>query len=266
MDRPAVNAPNSSSGGGKWLGCLRRAGDARLRLICLPPGGAGPSSFWPWSAHLGGDIELWAACFPGRERRNAELPVTEGDVAVEAIAAELAQLRDLSFVLCGHSLGAGLAYQVTDHLSRHNEVLPRLLILSGRMPPHFPCNARWMDKSDDELAAHLISLGGIPADLARDRSFASVYLPRIRADLKVNETLRYQAMPPVDAPITIINGHEDTLVERQGLLEWRRYTNGEFEAHTVNGNHFFIYDRLPELMSLISARLERLHHVNRSPV
>jgi surfactin synthase thioesterase subunit len=260
-----VSVSKTSSGGGKWLGCLRRVDQASLRLICFSAGGAGPSSFWPWASQLRSDIELWAICFPGRERRSTEACVTAADAVVDAVAAELTQLRGVGLAFYGHSLGAGLAYQIADRLRGPND-LPRLLILSGRMPPHYPCNTMWTDRSDDELLVHLLALGGIPPELLQDRSFASVYLPRIRADLKVNESLRYGTLPPVDAPITIINGNRDTLVEPDGVLEWCRYTNGKFEAHTVSGSHFFMHDRLPEVMSLVSARLDRLHDDDRTVV
>jgi surfactin synthase thioesterase subunit len=243
---------------GQWLVCLRRLQRPRLRLICFPSGGSGPSSFWPWIPHLHSAVELWAVCLPGRERRNSEDFVTEGHVAVEAIAAELRELRGIDSAFYGHSLGAGLAYQIAESLGVEPQAKPKLLILSGRMPPHHPCRA-WADKSDGELIAELVQLGGISAELLREKAFAAIYLPRIRADCKINESLRYGSAGSVDIPIAIINGADDALVAADSLCEWRRYTTMDFEAHTVSGGHFFIQSHLDQAMTIIAGQLRRLH-------
>src|SRR6185437_15242868 len=52
-------------------------GSARMRLVCFPYAGAGPSVFRTWGSRLPTGVELVALRLPGRESRFTETPYTD---------------------------------------------------------------------------------------------------------------------------------------------------------------------------------------------
>ncbi|WNG32869.1 thioesterase [Archangium violaceum] len=240
---------------GPWLVRIKPCEQPRLTLICFPFGGAGAGSFWEWGKALADDIELWAVRLPGRESRSTEEYVTSSEQAVACIVRELKALRERKIVFYGHSMGAGLAYQTAMALRSMNEPLPELFIASGRMPPHKPYPGGWGERPDKELLDHVIKMGGIPAELSRNESILSLYLPKIRADFRLNENLFYGRAPVFDFPITLINGVEDPLVQEDGLEEWREHTRGAFKSFKLPGGHFFLQSHAGEFLKLVANEL-----------
>jgi coronamic acid synthetase CmaT thioesterase component len=200
-------------------------------------------------------VELWAVRLPGRESRIAEQFVTDADEAVKHIFHEAKRLPRARTVFYGHSLGAGLAYQVVRLMSLERERLPALLIASGRLPPHRPYVGKGGRCEDQELLAHLTELGGIPPELMKSEAFTSTYLPRIRADFLMNETLPCGRFPALGLPITLINGVHDPLVESAALQEWRDYTDVAFKSFEIQGGHFCLQTHFEEFMGIVAGEL-----------
>ena len=241
-----------------WLVRIKHCKSPRIRLVCFPFGGGSAASFWNWQSKLAHDIELWAVRLPGRETRITERFITDANKVVESISEEIKYLRDVQFVFYGHSLGAGLACQTAKLLRLNGETLPSLLIASGRLPPHYPYTGSWAHQPEKELIDHLMNLGGIPTNIIKNEPFLSAYLPKIRADFELNETLFYGHFSAFDFPITVINGINDPLVSEKSLQEWQNYTNGEFKAFKINGGHFFIQSHFNEFISILSDQLAGL--------
>lgn len=237
-----------------WLAALKRCERPRLRLVCFPFGGGGATAFYQWQAALPPDVELWAVALPGREHRSDEPPETDGAAAVAALYAALEPLHDAPLAFYGHSLGAGLALQTAHELRAHGRPQPVRCVVSGRLPPHYPCE-RWSPRSDDELLGHLTVLGGIPPALLTNASFLALYLPRIRADFGLNESLRYARLPPFEFPLTIVNGRTDPLVNAAALEEWREYTTGACELIWLSGDHFFMQSDAQPFLRVLAREL-----------
>jgi surfactin synthase thioesterase subunit len=237
-----------------WLAALKRCDRPRLRLICFPFGGGGATAFYQWQAALPPGVELWAVALPGREHRSDEPPATDAEAAVAALCAALEPLHDAPLAFYGHSLGAGLALQTAHELRARGRPQPARFIASGRLPPHHPCE-RWSERSDDELLGHLTVLGGIPPALLRNASFLELYLPRIRADFALNESLRYARVPAFGFPLTIVNGRTDPLVKEAALEEWRDYTTATCELRWLPGDHFFMQSEPAPFFDLLAREL-----------
>jgi len=251
-----MTAPAATQPAKPWLVPIKPCDHPRLTLICFPFGGGGASVFFPWRAAVPADVEMWALRLPGRESRIAEPFVSDASAVVAAVVGDLAALRDRRLVFYGHSLGAGLAYQTAIALRELGAPLPALLIASGRLPPHKPYLGRWGERSDAELADRIRALGGIPEDAQQQQAFISLALPKIRADFQLNDALFYgRAAPVFGFPITIINGTEDPLVDRDGLAEWREHTTGRFASFTLPGDHFFVQARQAEVLAIVVAQL-----------
>jgi medium-chain acyl-[acyl-carrier-protein] hydrolase len=66
-----------------------------------------------------------------------------------------------------------------------------------------------------------------------------LYLPIIRADLAVLETYVWTDDVPLDCPISVFGGLQDTGVPRESLEAWRMHTTREFDLSMFPGGHFF---------------------------
>jgi surfactin synthase thioesterase subunit len=147
-----------------------------------------------------------------------------------------------------------LAFETARRLRAENEALPVLFVASGRLPPHYAPAESWADRPETELLGYLSTLGGMPPDLD-GRMFRSVYLPMIRADFSLNDSLPCGRSPAFGFPITIINGVDDPTVNQDQLPEWQEYTNGVFNSFSMEGDHFFIHKNYREFMALLSDQL-----------
>lgn len=240
---------------GNWLVCLNGCRRPRLTLLCFPFGGGGAAIFSEWVKALGDDIELWAVRLPGRESREAEDCATDARDVVAGVVRELVGLPDRRMVFYGHSMGAGLAYQVAMALRARGKPIPRLFIASGRPPPHRRSDADGVaGRSDEELLEHVRELGGIPEELLA-RSDLSIDVPTILADYRLNATIFCGRAPAFAFPITIINGIDDPLVRGSGLDEWRDHTSAGFSSYRVPGGHFCLRTHPDDFLRIVAAQL-----------
>src|SRR5690606_15399428 len=105
-------APGGASADAGQL--LVRLGPARptaaLRLVVVPPLGAGAGYFAAWPDALPASLELWALRLPGREASADLAPLTDAPALEAALAPVVDALRSSPEVaLFGHSMGAHVA-------------------------------------------------------------------------------------------------------------------------------------------------------------
>jgi surfactin synthase thioesterase subunit len=228
-----------------------------LRLIYFPHGGGGPSACRGWLDHLPPEIESWAVCLPGRETR-AHLPCIELlDPLLDTLVTDLNALSPLPSVFVGHSLGAALAVELAAALCRtdaHTR-MPLKLILSGRMPPHARYPVDMLSLDDGAFVTALIRMGGVPAPLATEPRHLAAFLPRIRADYRLNHATIGRSIEPLDIPITVVNGRHDPIVNSAEVEAWRRYTRREFRNVWFDGGHFFPNENAGRFLALLRSEL-----------
>jgi medium-chain acyl-[acyl-carrier-protein] hydrolase len=177
---------------------------------------------------------------------------------VDAMARELRPWLDTPYVVFGHSMGALLAFEWVRKLQRSGHPMPAWLFLSGHRAPDMPGDTRLLHSlSDREFVAELTRLyRGIPDGLLLEAEFMEVFLPILRADIAVVESYRFQEDEPLDCPITVFAGSQDTNVSWDQLLAWKRQTRRRFAAQIFPGGHFYPH---PPLLQAISATLAELH-------
>jgi surfactin synthase thioesterase subunit len=225
-----------------------------VRLFCLPYAGAGASAFRQWPAAFGPRVEVSAVTLAGRESRYAE----PAAVDIPALAEALAGCADRPFALYGHSMGARIGYEVAHALRALDGPQPVRLFVGGARPPDQRA-AGLLDGiaglPEPEFVQRLVSGGGIPAEVLAEPDLLEVVLPVIRADLSWIDGYRYQSRPPLAIPIVSFAGAQDPAIEPGELAGWTRHTTAGHRAYVLPGGHFFLHERLTEMVRLIEAEL-----------
>jgi surfactin synthase thioesterase subunit len=225
-----------------WVRPLVARPQARLRLICFHPAGAGAYLYRTWAKLLPADIELLAVQLPGREARLAEPCLTDYQEAVEQTYAVLRPLLDRPYAFFGHSMGGMLAYGVTRRAAEHGDRLPSRLLVSGCPGPgsasRRPGREGW---SDAELIEDLREMGGTPEEVLSQPDLLELILPTLRADFAL--CAGYHAAPPVgpalDVPVSVLAGVDDTITEAD-LERWMAVTRAGSSLRMFPGGHFFL--------------------------
>ncbi|MFD3525386.1 thioesterase II family protein [Streptomyces sp. NPDC058653] len=240
---------------GNWMRQFHQARGDAPTLVCFPHAGGSASAFFSLSATLSASGVVLVAQYPGRQDRLDE-PVLEdlhemADQAVEALELWL----DGPLALFGHSMGSAMAYEVALRMERWHGVSPVGLIVSGRAAPSVRQDRGIHLRDDDGIVAHMVELAGTPPALLADKEFPTTVIPPLRADFKAVETYQDLSGSKVACPIRSYCGEQDAGVSREGVLKWREHTTASFTAAFLDGGHFYLQQREPEMARAISRDL-----------
>ncbi|SCG49770.1 thioesterase domain-containing protein [Micromonospora halophytica] len=227
---------------------------APAQLFCLPYAGAGASAFRRWQEGIGADVEVLPVQLPGRENRISEDP----RFTVAEVAAAIADRADRPYAIYGHSMGGRLGFEVVRELRRTGRTLPLRLYVGGARAPHVTAASLFDGLSgvdDAELLRRLGDGGGLPAELLAHPELVELLLPLLRADFGRVDSYRYVPGEPLPVPIVTFNGRHDRAVSREQSAGWGEHTAAGFTLHDIDGGHFFLADRLSELLGMIRADL-----------
>ncbi|MEO3763869.1 alpha/beta fold hydrolase [Streptomyces sp. B5E4] len=226
-----------------------------LTLYCLPYAGGRAAAYLSWIPDLSGTARVRPLELPGHGERRAEALLADKDTLVKDIADRIRGEQPGRYALFGHSLGALLAFEAAHALA--GPAGPRALLVSGRNGPALPHPVAPVHRLPaDELLRHLYTLGGVPRELLNTPEVTDLFLPAIRADLKIAEDYERPGVGPLDCPVWAAAGDDDPLADPVGLRAWAGETNAGFTMTTVPGGHMPLHQ--PAFVAEIRAFLWRL--------
>ncbi|MCS6954347.1 MAG: alpha/beta fold hydrolase [Bryobacterales bacterium] len=240
--------------------------DAKLRLFCLPHAGGGTALYWSWEPHLSRSVLLCPVRLPGRETRWKERAYERMEELVTALGEAIQPYLQQPFAFFGHSMGAGVAFELARWLRRGGRPLPCALLVSGARAPQLR-NAPLppLAPDDGELLAQLQRLGGAPPEWFEKEELKRLLLPALRADVNLYRSYVCRPEPPLPIPIRAYGGTEDPNLSPSDLEAWKDQTTAGFSSALFPGGHFFLFSTpsgfleqlsrdLAELVELASAR------------
>lgn len=235
----------------KWFLNIKKVDSPKATIICLPCGGGSAAFFWNWKT-IPLEVNIWALKLPGRDNRITEAAITSANEVVSHILQALPTHFDHPIIFYGHSMGAGIAFEMILALQAQKRQLPSLLIASGREPPHCEYRFTVQHLNDDALLQYIQKLGGVSQKIPTNPEFLQQYLPKIRADYQLNSDLPRREIIKLPLSIAIINGDTDPLIRADKLAHWEEYTELSFESIFLAGDHFFMETNPEYFISRIS--------------
>jgi surfactin synthase thioesterase subunit len=240
---PRFAPPGANPFAEKWLACLRREPAATFRLWCFPGTGSGSALWQPLATRLASRVEIVALCLAGREARLTEAPATRMRDLVEPIAEVIATRGDMPAVLCGHSLGGLVAFEVARQLRAWRVPAPAGLIACSCRAPHRPPLQPLLHNLPrrEFIAAITRRYGVIPHEIAAHPEVLELLIGALRADLEISETYG-PSTERLDIPLLCLGASDDHVIAADLLKPWRHHTRAAFAAEFLPGGHFFVQD------------------------
>lgn len=239
-----------------WFTSLETKFQPRFRLFCFPYAGAGASVFHSWLENPLPEVEICPIQLPGRENRLGEPPFTQLKPLIQTLAIHLLPSLDIPFGFFGHSMGALLSFELARELRRQNWPCPVHLFVSGYRAPQLPDLEPPIHRLPDaKFKEALRRLKGTPDAVLQNPELMELFLPALRADFAVLETYLYAAQEPLNCPISVFGGLQDSKASQEQLAAWHDQTRSEFTLQMLPGNHFFL-DELRQI--LVQAILSKL--------
>ncbi|XP_038653902.1 S-acyl fatty acid synthase thioesterase, medium chain isoform X4 [Scyliorhinus canicula] len=245
----------------KVANCLYRRPQALYRLICFPWAGGGSIHYAQWGKHFNNSIEVYSIRLPGREIRSKEPHAQNLQQLIEEISSTLLpSLKEKPFAFFGHSLGAYLSFATAEYLKRIHGLEPVHLFVSGASAPHSPVRypiQKRADLPDDKFLEWMASIGGTPSEILANKDILQLFVPVLKADLRLVESIRYEKPPNklFSCSISSFDGKQDV---PHDLEAWNDLTSGEFTTHKLPGGHFYLKEPDNEkfLVAYITKHLE----------
>ncbi|EPY14027.1 thioesterase II family protein [Paenibacillus alvei] len=231
----------------------------KLKLFGFPYAGGASLYYYWWKKHLGQHIELVPVELAGRGIRHKEPFYPSFQDAIEDLFCRIVNQVDDNrsrFAFFGHSMGGLIAFELALMLKERIQREPVCLFLSGRWPPHIH-RADYLDPemSDKQIKAKLIELGGTPAQAFENKQFEEMFISTVRADFQMLATYVYKSCEPLNADIHVMTGHADLEVNQRDIVEWKKYTQGDFSLHKFKGDHFYLSENLHTVINHINHTL-----------
>lgn len=244
------------SPGSRWFATPQERRSAQLRLYCLPHAGGGASAYRSWATEIADFVEVCLVQLPGREWRLDEPAVAVADELADVLLGQITAHADRPYVLFGHSMGAGLAFEVAIRAERAGVRSPLCVVASAFHSPTLPNrNPVLSTLPDDQLVANLIGYGGLPADLATNQEYLRFLLPTLRCDFAVVESFGLAAPRSLSCPVSVFGGADDEYVTREEILAWQDVTASRCTVRFLPGGHFFLRDASAAVLAAVAEDL-----------
>lgn len=242
-----------------WIKTTKPNSKTKLRLFCLPYAGGGASIFRTWSAYLPPEIEVCPIQLPGRENRWKEPLFTHISPLVETLATNIyPYLQETPFAFFGHSMGALIAFELTQKLAESYNYHPIHLFVSGREAPQInTLDSPIHQLPDSEFIEELRRLNGTPEAVLQNAELMKLLMPILRADFAICETYVYSIKKQLNCSISVFGGLQDNKLSYENLIAWHELTNNERKLRLFPGNHFFLQSVQFLLLSAISQDIQQ---------
>ena len=231
-----------------------------VELVCFHHAGGGAASFHPLRralAVMGVEVKLTTVILPGRGSRSDEPRYVDAEACVRGLADELDDLLSRPHVLLGHSMGAVLAYSLAQQRIARGLRAPEAVIVAAYFAPHLHGPVHDLHLGEDhELAMELARYGGLPDEILSRPEWLELLIPVVRDDLRICQSYRLSAEPPLPCPLHVFGSRNDPLAPPDTLAAWASHSAQPQPVRLFAGDHFLFRELDPELVVAVARIVE----------
>ncbi|CAQ84548.1 MULTISPECIES: thioesterase II family protein [Photorhabdus] len=244
--------------------------EAEIQLVFLHHAGGSSYPYLQLAHKLSGFIEVYCLELAGRGARFSEPFQADVETVLSDICTSIKHLGlgdNKPLLLCGHSLGAELAYQVAYRLEREAPEKQFSLMISARgfIEPGTLGSERNEVLSDADILRLLEQYEGTPSEVLADPEWRKYVIGVMRNDLSLLASLSRLPKPVLNVQTHLVGGNQDKRVPVSQLAEWRRAFTVPVTQKIFTGGHFYLFtsdevipwieERARELAEQTSVRL-----------
>lgn len=247
----------SKAGTSHWFPGIEDGPAGRQRLFCFPWAGGGALPFRPWREPLKSEAAVVAVRLPGRESRAAEAPVERMEPLIEALLEQIRPHVETPYSFFGHSMGAGIAFELARALRRNGLPGPGRLIVSGARAPQYRLNHRPPPEPTlRDFIEELRRLEGFPPSVLNNPELLKLALPSLLADARLYRHYSYLPEAPLETALFAYGGEADPNVTAEHLNAWSEQTSAAFFRREFKGGHFYVESAQTALLAALRADLK----------
>ncbi|WP_329562465.1 thioesterase II family protein [Kitasatospora sp. NBC_01266] len=243
-----------------WLRNYHPAPQSRARLVCFPHAGGSASYYFPVSAALSPELDVFAVQYPGRQDRRADPFIDTIEELADVIHLALAPtvLDGTPFAFFGHSMGSVLSFEVARRFEERDGVSPVALFASGRRAPSRLREENVHLRDDAGIVREMRNLGGTDSRVLGDPELLEMVLPAIRNDYRAVERYSRGTEARISAPIVVLTADDDPRTTVEEARAWSDHTTGASDLHTFTGGHFYLEQHAGRVIEVISQTMAQL--------
>ncbi|XP_072109850.1 S-acyl fatty acid synthase thioesterase, medium chain isoform X5 [Mobula birostris] len=149
------------------------------------------------------------------------------------IAPELTCSQQTGSLSFPHVFAPPVIYMM--HLSLHQFIICQLCLKSAARSS----GQKKSELPDDEFLKWMTSIGGTPSEILTNKDILQLFVPVLKADLRLLELIRYEKpqMKLFSCSISSFDGKQDV---PHDLEAWKDLTRGEFTIIKLSGGHFYL--------------------------
>lgn len=229
-----------------------------IRLYALPFAGGTETAYNSMKKYINDSIDFCQVELAGRGRRFGTPFYNSIKEAAEDVFAMIKDNIETSeYAFFGHSMGCLIALELCLKIESLGLQGPKHIFISGKRPPYI---LKEDDKDlhilpDYEFVEEIRKFGGLSKEVLEFKPLLDLFLPVIRADLKIVETYQYNNdHKKIYSNITLLRGDKDNITE-DDMLRWDDITLKKSKLFNFSGGHFFIYEHENSIMNIINETL-----------
>ncbi len=231
-----------------------------MKLFCFPYAGGSSAIFNRWKSCIGSGIEIRAIELAGRGKRIHEAHYGGFEEVIDDVFSLI--INDIGanddYAFFGHSMGAKIAFELTQKILVKGLAGPRHIFFSGRGAPYIlgKDEKEYHMLPDKEFKEEVLKLGGTPKEFFEHPELLEVFLPLLKNDFRLAaREVNGKEVNPLPFDITVFLGKDEELTPEQ-IDGWKNYTSGDCTVHYFNGGHFFINEKAEEVVGIINRTVQ----------
>ena len=210
--------------------------------------------YQPWRKFVNPNIDIEPVELAGRGKRINQPMYSSIKEAVEDVYNIIEEHLDQPYAFFGHSMGAGIAYELTHKIVGLKKRWPSAVIFSGRSAPHVERadDKKYHLMDEDLFRKEVIELGGTPPEFFDYPELMDLFIPLLKNDFKLAETDIYNGkIDPLPMDIHVFLGEDDDLTKDQ-CDGWKQHSERNCNIHYFEGGHFFLNDDPAKIVGLVN--------------